>query len=255
MGLHHVKGWVAASLRTSLHLCAAWMWPPVCVLCKQAVQDHDALCVACWSDLTLITDPVCPRLGVPLPYGSMKGVVSGAALARPPQFNRARGAALYRGSGRTLVRHLKYGDRLDLLPLMGRLLLQAGAELLTSDAVLVPVPMPLSRHLRRGHNQAEGLARWVADVKGLPCEPSWLKRTRHTKPQFGLTRAQRADNMQGAFTVPAAAAFFVKGRHVVLVDDVMTTGATLNAATHALLRAGACSVDALVFSIREETLI
>ncbi|GJE57810.1 Putative ribose-phosphate pyrophosphokinase [Methylobacterium thuringiense] len=163
-------------------------------------------------------------------------------------FQRARAVALYDGTARDLVHRLKYGDRLDLGRAMARMMTSAGAELIAEADLLVPVPLHAFRLWRRRFNQAALLARSVARMSGIPCDTRSLVRVKRTRPQVGLTRAQRAENLQGAFRVPAAAKPRLAGRRVLLIDDVTTTGATGNAASRALLRGGARQVDLLTFA-------
>lgn len=157
--------------------------------------------------------------------------------------------ALYDGVARDLVHRLKYEDRLDLAAAMGRMMAAAGAELLAEADCLVPVPLHWSRLWRRRFNQAALLGRGVGRIAGLPVEAGALARVKRTRPQVGLSRPARAANLQGAFRVPDAAKAKLQGRRVLLVDDVMTTGATANAASRVLMRAGAGSVDILTFAL------
>jgi ComF family protein len=139
-------------------------------------------------------------------------------------------------------------DRLELARSMGAWMARAGDELLTEADVLIPVPLHRGRLARRRFNQAALLARSVSDRSGVPLDAFALTRVKPTPPQVGLTRTQRAANMQGAFRVLAETRGHVEGKAVVLIDDVMTSGATINAAARALLRGGARRVDVLVFA-------
>lgn len=146
------------------------------------------------------------------------------------------------------MHRLKYGDRGDLALAMGAMMARAGAELLADADVLVPVPLHWTRLWSRRFNQAMALARVLARHSGRPCDPGLLIRRKATAHQVGLTRAQRGDNLQGALRVPAGRKGTLAGRRVLLIDDVMTTGATANAAARALLRGGASAVDVLTFT-------
>jgi len=150
---------------------------------------------------------------------------------------------------RRLVHRLKYEDRLDLARPMARMMGSAGRDLIATCDCLVPVPLHRWRLWRRRFNQAMLLARPIADAAGLPLVPQALVRTRATRTQVGLSRAARAENLTGAFRVPATATHLIAGRRVLLVDDVTTTGATGNAAARALLRGGATAVDFLTFAL------
>jgi ComF family protein len=199
--------------------------------------------------MPFIERPFCERLGTPFAQDLGPGLLSPAAHADPPVFARARAVATYdEGPARILVQRLKYADRLDLAPAMARWMARAGAELTAEADMVIPVPLHRFRLWTRRFNQAALLAKGVADHAGLRYAPLALKRVRRTRPQVGLTREARAANVQGAFRVPPEAAPGVAGARVLLVDDVLTSGATLNAAARVLLRAGAARVDVLTFA-------
>jgi ComF family protein len=154
----------------------------------------------------------------------------------------------YDDVARTLVHSLKYQDRTDLAPTMGRWMARAGRDLLEGADMLVPVPLHWRRAWRRRYNQSGALARIIARQSRITVKGEVLERVRATEQQIGLSRAQRALNVQGAFKVPADRQSEVQGRRVVLVDDVLTSGATADACARALLRARAAQVDLLVFA-------
>jgi ComF family protein len=221
--------------------------PPGCIACRAAVSDPGALCAACWRRLEFITPPLCERLGTPLPYET-GSFISPAALAAPPPYQRARAAVLFGEVARDLVHALKYADRTELAGPLGGLMARAGAELLDEADALVPVPLHPFRLWRRRFNQSAALAHAIGHCSGVPVRTSWLERRRTTRSQVGLDRAARAANVAGAFTVPEAMAGEVRGRRIVVIDDVLTTGATIDACVKALSRAGASAVDVLVFA-------
>ena len=169
-------------------------------------------------------------------------------MVDPPVFDRARAVARYDDVARKLVHRLKYSDRLDCAEALGTMMARAGAELTTEADVIVPVPLHRWRLWRRRFNQAMALARVVSRNSGIPCEPVLLARVKRTHSQVGLTKAQRQENLQGAFKVPPDARARLADKRVLLVDDVLTTGSTANAAARALLRGGAKAVDVLAFA-------
>jgi len=226
----------------------ALLYPPVCMACKAATDSSDTLCPACWGAMRFIAQPLCDRLGTPFPVDYGGALLSPAAIADPPVFARARAVALYDGPARELVRRLKFNDRLELAKGMGRLMAVAGHDLLADCAVIVPVPLHWTRAWARRCNQATELSRVIAGQTGLALAPGLLRRVRRTHTQVGLTRAQRRDNLQGAFKLSGEAPLALAGRRVLLVDDVLTTGATCNAAARVLLRGGAAAVDVLTFA-------
>ncbi len=220
--------------------------PPLCAACRQPVGGGAGLCAACWSKVSFIAPPYCERLGIPFAYDPGPGILSMEAIADPPAYDRARAAVRFDDVARDLVHALKYGDRLDLANTMGRWMARAGRELLAEADALVPVPLHWRRLWARRFNQAAALAEAISGASGVPvCHA--VKRVRATPQQVGLTRAERAANVQGAFRVPSGGAP-ARGRRLVLVDDVLTSGATIDTCARALLRAGAKSVDVLVFA-------
>lgn len=224
------------------------LYPPSCVACGGATGEAQGLCASCWSGLGFIERPFCERLGTPFEIDLGSGMLSPAAIADPPVFSRARAVCRFEGAARDLVHRVKYNDRADLALTLGRMMRQAGHELLAEAELLVPVPLHRTRLWRRRFNQAALLARHLSRLSGRPLAPAALTRSKRTRQQVGLTRAQRAENLQGAFRVPNAARPLIEGRRILLVDDVLTTGATANAAARALLRAGAGAVDVLTFA-------
>jgi ComF family protein len=173
--------------------------------------------------------------------------LSPQAIADPPVFRRARAVARFEdGPARRLVHRLKYSDRGELARPLGAWMARAGADVLADADAIVPVPLHPLRLWTRRFNQAAALARAIALKADKPFEPQWLQRVKATRSQVGLSREQRAENVQGAFRASPGAP--IKGRRIVLVDDVLTSGATANAAARALLRAGANDVDLLVFA-------
>jgi len=223
------------------------LYPPTCLACRAATDWHGALCPRCWSAMRFIERPFCERLGTPFEQDLGQGLISPQAMADPPVFARARAVARFEdGPARTLAHRLKYSDRAEVARPIARWMARAGADLLADADLLTPVPLHALRLWRRRFNQAAALAKEISRESGKPCDLTALRRVKATRSQIGLSRAQRAENVQGAFR--AAAGAQVRGLNVVLIDDVLTSGATANAASRALLRAGAKRVDVLVFA-------
>jgi ComF family protein len=239
---------LAHVLRAPLRLALDVALPPLCPACREPVGGGEGLCAPCWSRLALIEPPYCERLGIPFAYDPGPGILSMQAIADPPAYARARAAVRYDDVARALVHALKYSDRLDLAPIMGRWMARAGKMLLADAQVLVPVPLHWRRLWARRFNQSAALAKAISAASGTPVAHEALKRVRATAQQVGLSKPERAENVQGAFRVPPAGKAEVRGRHVVLIDDVLTSGATVDACARALLRGGAKSVDVLVFA-------
>jgi ComF family protein len=237
------RGW-----RTVLRLALDAALPPLCPSCREPLGDGAGLCASCWSKLALIEPPYCARLGIPFTYDPGPGLLSMEAIANPPAYDRARAAVRYDDVARALVHGFKYGDRLDLAPTMGRWMARAGRELLADADALIPVPLHWRRLWARRFNQAAALAKVISESCKAPVLHGALCRMRPTIQQVGLSKPQRAANVQGAFGVPPERKADVTGKRLVLIDDVLTSGATLDTCTRALLRAGAAHVDVLVFA-------
>lgn len=223
--------------------------PPLCLGCRVHITAHDALCPACWRQVNFVRPPLCDRLGLPLPYDTGGRMVSAAAVADPPDFDRARAVASFDGVMRDLVHAFKFHDTHHARHLFERWLMEAGRELLDEADVLVPVPLARWRLLTRRFNQAQILAADTGRIAKKPVRPFALVRSRSTPHQVGLTRAQRQRNVSGVFRVPASEIATVSGKAIVLIDDVITTGATASAAALTLKRAGARRVDVLALAI------
>jgi ComF family protein len=238
---------LAETVRAALGHGVCVALPRLCASCREPV-DSEGLCAVCWSKLGFIAPPYCERLGIPFPFDPGAGSLSMEAIADPPAYDRARAAVRYDDVARALAHAFKYSDRLDLAPMMGRWMANAGRDLLADADLLVPVPLHWRRQWARRFNQAALLAEVVGRESGVAIGHGLIKRVKATRHQVGLARSERALNVQGAFRVPAEAKIGVSERRLVLVDDVLTSGATIEACTKALLRAGAAHVDVLVFA-------
>ncbi|UYO40315.1 ComF family protein [Rhodopseudomonas palustris] len=227
--------------------------PTLCVACREPVAG-EGVCAQCWSQLSFIAPPYCEKLGIPFVYDPGPGMLSMQAIAAPPAYSRARAAVRYDEVAKALVHGLKFHDRTDLAPTMGRWMARAGQPLLADADLLVPVPLHWRRGFSRRYNQSGALAQVIGRQAKLPVAVEALQRVRPTAHQIGLSRSERAANVQGAFKVPKHRKAEIHGRRIVLVDDVLTSGATVDACARALLRARAASVDVLVFALVVDTL-
>jgi ComF family protein len=228
---------------------ADFLVPPACVSCRTPLAAHNTLCPTCWLQVDFIRPPLCDRLGIPLPYGLEEPMISARAAADPPVYGRARAVAIHGGQMRELAHRLKYGDQQHVVPLLARLLQEAGRDLLTDCHLLVPIPLGRARLWQRGFNQAAVLAGALSKRCDVPHDPMLLERRKETSSQVGLTREQRKDNVRGAFQVADGRNLELKGRNVLVIDDVITTGATVEAAARVLKRAGAARVDVLSLTL------
>ncbi|HET7888649.1 MAG TPA: ComF family protein, partial [Bradyrhizobium sp.] len=190
--------------------------PTLCVACREPVEG-EGVCASCWAKLSFIAPPFCPRLGIPFVYDPGPEMLSMEAIANPPAYARARAAVRYDDVARTLVHALKYQDRTDLAPAMGRWMARAGRELLNEADALVPVPLHWRRGWSRRYNQSGALARTIERQTGVKVAAEALRRVRPTEQQIGLSRPQRASNVQGAFKVAPDRQHLIAGRRVVLI--------------------------------------
>ncbi len=221
--------------------------PPSCPVCDSPVAAQGLICPACFPLFRPIVPPLCEACGLPVAMAEIHSgrPVCPACASRRPLFRRARAVWLYGGAAKDLVLRLKYADREDLALPMGRLMARAGEALVREADLLIPVPLNLRRLLARGYNQAAVLARVVARMSGVPAAVDALRRTRATPPLADLSREEREASLIDAFVVAPRWRARIAGRRVVLIDDVLTSGATAEACTDALFAAGAASVDVL----------
>lgn len=235
-------------LRSAARRLTDLVYPPLCLRCQAPVAEHGALCGSCWGEVRFAAPPWCEICALPFEFHVAPGALCGACSAAPPAFAKARSVCLYDDASRGLVLSFKHGGRLEGVRAMARWMARAADDLLGEDALLAPVPLYRWRLWRRGFNQSAMLARAIADLTGAAAEPLALQRTRATPPQAGLSRAARIRNVAGAFRIRPGLEQTVAGRHVVIVDDVLTTGATIEACARAVMKAGARSAAALTFA-------
>jgi ComF family protein len=238
---------VASVLREGRERLVDLFLPQRCAACGGPVTAA-GLCGGCWTKVDFISKPYCQRLGTPFSYDSGALLTSPAAIAEPPDYGRARAVARYEGPARALVHALKFHDRLEMADVLAAQMVRAGAGLIGECDVVVPVPLHRRRLFTRRFNQSALLAERIARLSRLDYAAVAITRVKATRHQVGLSRPERQRNLSGAFKVLPEMRPLVEGRRVLLVDDVMTTGATANACARVGLRAGAASVDVLTFA-------
>ncbi|MBI1243630.1 MAG: ComF family protein [Alphaproteobacteria bacterium] len=225
--------------------------PPTCLSCDSIVAPPGGLCAGCWGSFAWIERPYCARCGTPfdaelsLPSAEL---LCAACLAGRSPLSRVRSVLRYDAASRALLLGFKHADRTHAAPFYGRWLARAGADALAGADMLVPVPLHWTRLVWRRFNQSALLANSLAHACGVPCIPDLLIRQRRTPIQGSLGRSQRRRNVRRAFLVRPRFAKRVRGARIVLVDDVLTTGATLEECARALRRAGAAEVRGLTLA-------
>ncbi len=223
----------------------ALVLPRRCLACGVVVEGEGAFCPACWREVEFLGPPLCARCGFPFEYDHGAGALCGVCAARPPGYGRARAVFAYGERSRGPVISFKHADRTDAAPGLARLMASAGAGLMADADLVVPVPLHRARLLARRYNQAALLALALGRIAGRQAVPDVLVRTRRTRSQGGLSASARRRNVAGAFAIRASRRESVAGRHVLLIDDVLTTGATVEACARTLLAGGAEAVDVL----------
>ena len=223
--------------------------PPRCLACHAEITGAASLCAVCWQGLRQIDEPLCNVLGTPFAYDQGEGSVSAAALANPPAWDRARAAVAYDDAARPVVHALKYRDTQEAGLLMARMMTRAGRRLLADADMLIPVPLHRVRLWRRRFNQSAYLALNIAAASGTAFRPDILLRVKATRSQVGLREDERRKNVAKAFALAAAKAGDIQDKKVLLVDDVLTTGATAGTCAKVLKAAGAAQVDVLCFAL------
>ncbi|MBT5013966.1 MAG: ComF family protein [Rhodospirillaceae bacterium] len=225
--------------------------PPQCLGCDTVVEDLGTLCADCWQAVTFIGKPQCAACGIPFEFDDADGrenSLCGTCIADKPVFERARTAIAYDDYSRHLVLAFKHADRTDHAPAFATWMERAGRELLDDADIIAPVPLHWTRLFSRRYNQAAMLALALHKRSGVQCIADLLTRTRRTPSQGRLGPSARRRNVSGAFMMTDRHRAAIKGKRVLIIDDVMTSGATAAAVTKTLLKGGVGAVDVLTLS-------
>lgn len=220
----------------------------MCLSCGDAVGGNGALCPTCWERLEFIAEPCCVRCGYPFAFETTTHAQCGICIQKAPVYDKARAVLRYTDTSRALVTRLKYGDQTQLAPSYGAWLAQFGRELIADSDVIIPVPLHYRRFVQRRYNQSALLGDALQRACGLPMIPDGLLRMRATKPQVSLRGEQRLKNVRGAFTIHPKHRQQITGKRVLLIDDMMTTSATVTACTQALRDADVFKVNVLTLA-------
>ncbi len=229
------------------------LFPPACPACRGDTAQAGTLCPDCWAETAFLTGRGCRACGREVPGLAIRDTsfLCDTFQKYPPAWGRGAAVFAYQGAGRRLILGLKHGDRLDTVPMLAGWMLRAGRALVDEAELILPVPMHWTRRLRRRFNQSAELARALADAADTPAHfaPRLLRRVRRTGSQDGRDRAARAENIAGAFALCRGGAGRLAGNRVLLIDDVLTTGATLSACARLCHRAEVKAVDILVLAL------
>jgi len=239
---------MVSTLNTLVDFGLNLLLPPHCLRCTRQLAEPGRLCPDCWQSIHFISPPYCRCCGFPFEFDEGGDRLCAACSAVPPDYGRARAVMRYDDNSRALVLGFKHGDRTEAAGAFGRWMVQSGGDLLDNIDCVVPVPLHRWRLARRRYNQSALLAQAIGTQCRRPVFVDLLVRRRHTPTQGGLSVAARERNVRGAFEVRAQSGDRLDGAHVLLVDDVLTTGATVEACARTLRRAGAASVDVLILA-------
>lgn len=220
--------------------------PLRCLKCGNILEEKEGLCANCWPSVSFISKPFCHCCGRPFDFEIEEGALCGLCIHSEPYFKTARSVFSYTQESKDLVLRFKHTDNIQAAPLFGTWLARIAETI--ENPLCIPVPLHWTRLFMRTYNQAALLAQEVAKLKGWAYFPSVLLRTKRTPSQGLLSKEKRFKNVKRAFRVPKNKEFFIEKRKILLIDDVFTTGATLNACAKALLKAGAQEVHALTLA-------
>jgi len=225
-----------------------FLLPPRCPACNRRISDHHHLCGTCFADLHFISDPKCQCCGMSFDIQVGDDPLCAACLADPPPYDWAASAMVYDQQSKAGILRMKHAGSLEYGPHFARLLLRLLQERACAPDMFVPVPLHARRLFVRGFNQSAEIARHLVPLTGAVSLPTALVRRRNTPTQAGLTRRQRQRNVAGAFDLNPRTADRLKGKTVILIDDVMTTGATIDACVRALRKAKPATIGVLTLA-------
>ncbi len=235
-------------VQTAIAKCFDLVIPPRCLACKAMVDCQGSLCSSCWQQIDYITAPQCKICGFPFEYHYADKSLCGACLQEQPIFNQARSTFIYTDASKPLILRFKHADGIHAALTFGKWMANAGKELLDNADLLLPVPLHWTRLFTRRYNQAALLVNSLAQETGIPAYNDILTRNRYTPSQGQRTPRQRKLNVSGAFNVAKKHQQLIVDKRLLLVDDVYTTGATVNACAKSLLKHGVAAVDVLTLA-------
>jgi ComF family protein len=230
----------------AVNTCLNFLYPPACVSCKEITLEDSLLCHSCWQKFKFISPPFCNACGFPFAFEIENNALCGKCIKSPPRYNQARYLFKYDESSKKLIHALKYNDQTYLARIFAKLLFNSYKQDILKYDVIAPVPMHWLKRMFRMYNQAMLLAQEISSISGLPVINDNLQKVRWTKAQSSLDKNARLSNLQGSFKVKNPD--FFKGKKVILVDDVLTTGATVKECAKLLKKSGASQIMVLTIA-------
>ena len=224
------------------------VYPPRCISCSGNVHENGGICAKCWGDINFIADPQCNICGFPFDFEASTGSICSGCITHEPSFSKARAVFLYDNASRNMIKSFKYNDRIENRAAYARWMARVGIDMLSEANIIIPVPIHFGKLLLRKYNQAAVLAHELAKISSKPVFSNALIRTKYTQTQAGFLRKERFKNIKGAFKVNPKYFDILKDKKILLIDDVITTGATAEECTNIMLKAKAARVEVLTLA-------
>jgi ComF family protein len=234
---------LAAFFKNIFYAVVNYLMPASCFACRSLVWSAGGLCSVCWQKCVFIKDLNCIKCGRLARY---QGLICGFCIKEPPFYDSARSLIDFNFVSKRFIHDLKYGDRTDLIHFFAKLLASSYSDFIADIDIIIPIPMHFFRRMIRSYNQAQLLAIALSCQTKKKFAPFILKKSKFTRTQSSLNRKERKQNLKGSFEVNKIED--LKGKNVLLVDDVMTTGSTVNVCSKALKESGAMSVKVLTIA-------
>ena len=224
------------------------VYPPQCIACGTNVHENGTICAHCWGDINFITDPQCEMCGFPFDFEVAGSHICAGCAKDPPQFSKARAVFLYDDASRRMVTSFKYSDRTENRAAYAKWMARVGADMLQDADFIVPVPLHFFKLIMRKYNQAALLAHEIAKITGKKVIADAIIRNKYTKTQAAFSHKGRFKNINGAFEVNKKYLDILRDKKILLVDDVITTGATANECAKVLINAKVAKVELLTLA-------
>lgn len=225
------------------------IFPPRCLSCKVYVESDGSLCHNCWEEIDFISSPQCSSCGTPLEFATSDGTICGQCIANPPKYTMARSVLRYNEKSSKLITNFKYYDNTHSSNHFAKWLLRAGKDMIGDVDIITPVPLHKLRLLSRRYNQCALICNRLSEMTGITSYNNLLIRHKNTKPQAGLAFNKRINNVKSAFKINHDLIEQINDKNILLIDDVMTTGSTIDSCTKTLLNSGARNVYVLTIAM------